>query len=110
MSEIRLSQDKLDKCTEVISSLLEGSKTTLLELQSVIGLLHFACALVVQGRAFSRRLIDLTVGARKPHYHIHIEGEVKQNVHAWLNFLSTYNGKSMCFFSEPFLDPDVLQI
>ena len=98
LSEIRLSQDKVDTCTEVISSLLEGSKTTFLKLQSVIGLLNFTCALVVPGRAFLRRLTDLTVWVRKPHYHIHIAGEVKQDLHVWLNFLSTYNGKSMCVF------------
>ena len=109
LSEIRLSQDKLDTCTEVISSLLEGSKSTLLKLQSVIGLLNFTCAFVVPGRAFLRRLTDLMVWVRKPRYHIHIAGEVKQDLHVWLNFLSTYNGKSM-FFSELFLDPDVLQI
>ena len=96
LSEVHLPQDKLDKCTEAISSMLEGSKTTLRKLQSVIGLLNFACAVVVPGRAFLRRLIDLTVGVRKPHYHIRITGEVKQDLHVWLNFLSTYNGKRMC--------------
>ena len=65
---------------------------------------------MVPGRAFLRRLIDLTVGVRKPHYHrIRITGEVKQDLHVWLNFLSTYNGKSM-FLSEMFLDPEVLHI
>ena len=72
ISEIRLSQDKLDTCTEVISSLLEGSKSTFLKLQSVIGLLNFTCALVVPGRAFLRRLTDLMVWVRKPRYHIHL--------------------------------------
>ena len=61
LSEIRLSQDNLDTCTEVISSLLEGSKSTFLKLQSVIGLLNFACVFVVPVRAFLRRLIDLMV-------------------------------------------------
>ena len=109
LSEIRLSQDKVDTCTEVISSLLEGSKSTFLKLQSVIGLLNFACAFVVPARFFLRRLIDLMVWVRKQHYHIHIAGKVKQDLHVWLNYLSTYSGKSM-FFSELFLDPDVLQI
>ena len=109
LTEVRLPQDKLDKRTEAISSLLEGSKTTLLKLQSVIGLLTFACAVVVPGRAFLRCLTDLMVGVRKPHYHIRITGEVKQDLHVWLNFLSTYNGKSM-FLSEMFLDPEVLHI
>ena len=61
LSEILLSQDKVDTCTEVISSLLEGSKSTFLKLQSVNGLFNFACVFVVPVRAFLRRLIDLMV-------------------------------------------------
>ena len=86
LSEVHLPQDKLDKCTEAISFLLEGSKTTLRKLQSVIGLLNFACAVVVPGRAFLRHLIDLTVGVHQPHYHIRITREVKQDLHVWLTF------------------------
>ena len=41
-------------------------KVTLKELQSLIGLLNFACAVVKTGRAFLRRLIDLTIGLRSP--------------------------------------------
>jgi hypothetical protein len=37
-------------------------KMTFREIQSLIGLLNFACCVVVSGRAFLRRLISLTVG------------------------------------------------
>ena len=47
LSEVHLPQDKLDKCTEAISSLLEGSKTTLRKLQSVIGLGHWSLTFVI---------------------------------------------------------------
>ena len=68
-------------------------KDTLRKLQSVTGLLNFAFAVQVQG---IKSLTDLTVGVRKPHYHIRITGDVKQDLHACLNFLSTTMGKA-CF-------------
>ena len=107
--EVHLPQEKRDKCT-VSFVPLEGSKTMLHKLQLVIGLLNCAnIPVVVPWRSFLRRPINLTVGVRKPHYHIHITGKVKQDLHIWLNFLSTYNGNSM-FPLEMFLAPDVLHI
>ena len=49
---------------------------TLKELQSLIGLLNFACCVVVPGRAFLRRLIDLTRGVRKPTHHVRLTRKV----------------------------------
>lgn len=66
-SEARLPQDKLDKCTELISNFLHRKKVYLEELQSLIGLLNFACSVVLPGRAFLRRLIDLTIGIKGAH-------------------------------------------
>ena len=67
---------------------------TLEELQSLIGLLNFACCVVVPGRAFLRRLIDLTRGVRKPTHHVRLTKESKYDLQVWLNFLRSYNGKS----------------
>ena len=58
--EARLPHDKIQKCTTFISHFLRRKKVTLKELQSLIGLLNFACAVVRPGRAFLRRLIDRT--------------------------------------------------
>lgn len=43
-------------------------KLTVKELQSLIGLLNFACNIVSPGRSFLRRLIDLTMGIKKQYY------------------------------------------
>ena len=64
LMEARLPQEKLVKCRELISDFLRCCKVTLQEIQSLTGLLNFACAVVVPGRAFLRRLIDLTIGVR----------------------------------------------
>ena len=62
--EIRLPEDKLIKLREKLKIFKKRKKVTLEEIQSLIGLLNFACLVVQPGRAFLRRLIDLTIGLR----------------------------------------------
>ena len=62
--EARLPRDKIEKCISLISDFIHRKKVTLKEVQSLNGLLHFACSVIRPGRAFLRRLIDLTVGVR----------------------------------------------
>ena len=100
LMEARLPLDKIDKCTKTIESFLKRKKVTLKELQSLIGLLNFACSVVKPGRAFLRRLIDLTIGVRSAHFSIRLSSESKQDLKIWYSFLSGYNGKS--FFINDF--------
>ena len=64
------------------------------ELQWLIGLLNFTCLVVVPGRAFLRRMIDLTKGVNKPHHHIHLSRGAKLDIMLWLRFLDDFNGRS----------------
>ena len=50
--EARLPLDKIDKCLSLIASFLTRKKVTLKEIQSLTGMLNFACSVVVPGRAF----------------------------------------------------------
>ena len=83
LMEARLPQEKLDKCRELLSAFLRRRKVTLQEIQSLTGLLNFACKIIVPGRAFLRRLIDLTIGVQKPHFLIRLSREVKQDLLVW---------------------------
>ena len=56
------------------------------------------------GRAFLRRIIDLTLGVSKPYHHIRVTQEVKKDLHIWLHFLLSYNGTTF-FREEMFLEP-----
>ena len=93
--EMRLPQDKLVKSRDQLQKLRISNKTTLRSLQSVIGLLNFACQAVAPGRAFLRRLISLTRGLTKPHHHIRMNIEAKADIQAWLTFLLSYNGSTL---------------
>lgn len=95
LMEVRLPSDKLANCKNLIEVVLGKEKISLRELQSIIGTLNFACAVVLPGRAFLRRLIDLTMGVLKPHFRIRLTREVKADLEIWLEFLDKFNGKSM---------------
>jgi len=69
--EARLPEEKLQKCLNLLTDFLARLSARLRELQSLIGLLNFTCFVVVPGRAFLRRLIDLTKGVRQPYHHIY---------------------------------------
>ena len=70
-------------------------KIALRDLQSLIGLLNYACLVVVPGRAFLRRLIDLTCGISCPSHYIRLNREVRADLHMWSHFINNYNGKSV---------------
>ena len=77
---------------------LHRKKATLREVQSLTGLLNFACSVIVPGRAFLRRLIDITVGIQSPHHLIRLSKDVKEDLKIWQSFLSNFDGRS--FFLE----------
>lgn len=77
---------------------LSQKKAFLREIQSIVGLLNFACSVITPGRPFLRRLIDLTIGIHSPYHKIRLTKEVKADLAVWQSFLATFNGKS--FFLE----------
>ena len=81
--EARSPSDKLDKCRSLISEFLQRKKVTLNEVQSFTGLLNFSCPVVIPGRAFLQRLIDVTLGIHSPEHKIWLNKEVKED----LNFV-----------------------
>ena len=92
--EARLPEDKLQKCRLLLHSFYRRRKVSLKELQSLLGLLNFTCSVIVPGRAFLRRMIDLTKGAKRPHHRIRLTKEVKIDIVVWLTFLEEFNGKA----------------
>ena len=96
--EARLPVEKITKCLSSISNFLQRKKVTLKEIQSLTGLLNFACTVVVPGRAFLRRLVGLTEGVWSPYHVIRMTREVKADLAVWQSFLTGFNGKS--FFLE----------
>ena len=81
-NEARLPLDNVLKIKNRLSEMRLRRKVTLRELQSLIGLLSFACCVVQPGRNFLRRLIDRTKGIQQPHFHIRLNKESRLEIAA----------------------------
>lgn len=107
--EASLPLDKLEKCNSLLKTYCTKDSCKLRELQALLGYLNFCCSVITCGRAFLRRLIDLTIGIEKPYFHVRLGKEAKADMQLWLSFLSQYNGKSM-FINESFLSNHTLSL
>ena len=105
----RLPEDKLARCRELLTEFYNKRSVALKELQSLIGILNFACSVVLPGRAFLRRMIDLTKGVRNPYHHIRLTRQCKEDILLWLNFLNSFNGKSF-FLSAKWLTSSTIKL
>ena len=87
--------DNVLKRKNSLSEMRVRRKFTLRELQSLIGLLNFACCVVQPSRTFLRKLIDRTKRIQQPHFHIRLNKESRLDIAAWLLFIDHFNGKTM---------------
>ena len=75
----RLPEDKLARCRGLLTEFYNKRSVTLKELQFLIWFLNFACSVVLPGRAFLRKMIDLTNGVPKPYHHIRLTRQCKED-------------------------------
>lgn len=92
---VRIPILKIQEIVQKIKAMLSHSKTTLKNVQSLIGSLNFCCRAIVIGRPFLRRLINSICGLSKPYYHVRIKKEVRLDLAMWLLFLQNHNGVSV---------------
>ena len=67
LMEAHLPQDKVEKVRQELNKWWDRKSATLQELQSLTGLLKFACKVVPPGRPFLQCMIQLTRGVKQPH-------------------------------------------
>ncbi|KAM4807939.1 LOW QUALITY PROTEIN: uncharacterized protein WCC33_001415 [Rhinophrynus dorsalis] len=89
---VRLPKDKVERTKVQVAWARQQEKVTLQQLQSLLGLLNFACRVIPMGRVFSRRLQLATVGVRKAHYRIRLSSQLKEDLSVWEQFLRDFNG------------------
>jgi len=106
---IRLPQDKVEKIKRKLSEIQKKRKITLKQLQSIIGLLNFACGCIVPGRAFLRRLYDLTKGVTRPSHFIRLNMEARADFNMWGVFMQSFNGRCM-FLQDDWVDSQMLHL
>ena len=92
--EARLPGDKLQLTWYLLTSFTKRRSVRLVELQSLIGTLQFACKAVVLGRTFLQRMINLTRGLPSRFHHIRLNKEFFNDLTMWKALLSDWNGRS----------------
>ncbi|XP_060079761.1 uncharacterized protein LOC132559161 [Ylistrum balloti] len=92
---VRVPAQKIQEIVQKIQSILKGPKTTLKAMQSLLGVLNFACKAIVPGRTFCRRLINATIGLTQPYHHLRVTAEIREDLKMWLRFFKTFNGISV---------------
>lgn len=107
--EARLPLDKLQHCAALCQKFRTRKKVSLKELQSIVGTLQFATSVVIPGKAFLRRMIDLTVGIQKSYHLIRLTNSVRADLALWEQFLSQFNGRSF-FRDEQFISNHSLHL
>lgn len=93
--QVELPQDKLSLYSEAVASASQRKKITLSDLKSLIGKLQFATIAIPHGRAFLRRLHDLTIGIQKPFYFIRFSNVARADLSTWHEFLQNYACKTI---------------
>lgn len=90
--EVRIPLHKIQEIIDRIDNFLQREKVTLREMQSLIGVLNFACRAVVPGRPFCRRLINAICGLKKPFHHLRLNKGIRQDLCMWKQFFKNFNG------------------
>ena len=76
--ELRLPPEKLANLLKLLQDWRGKKSCTKRDLLSIIGSLSHAAKVIRSGRAFLRRLIDLSKLAKRPHHHIRLSQEARR--------------------------------
>ena len=104
---LRVPQDKIVKALAQLSQVTEHKKIKIKNLQQLAGTLKFLTRAVFPGRVFTRRIYskfamkEMTKDGKllKPHHHVKIDQELKNDCLVWQTFLECQNS-----VNRPFLD------
>ena len=93
--ELRLPADKLLALKEALMYWQEKKACRKRDLLSLIGSLSHAAKVVRPGRAFLRRLIDLSTQAKELDHYIRLNLDARSDIVWWNCFVEAWNGTSL---------------
>ena len=102
--ELRLPVDKLARMQETICSWVGKKACTRKELESLLGHLSHAAAVISQGRTFLRQLFPLLSVGKSPHYFVRLNAGARADLLWWNVFLQDWNGTSFFPTSVPAME------
>ena len=99
----RLPHDKTEELRVVIRAWARKKWCTRKELESLVGKLNHACAVVTHGLTFLRRTINLLWDSKPHRRYIRLNKPCQLDLEWWNEFLPLWNGVS--FFDLPEWEP-----
>ena len=102
---VHLPEDKVTHFTEELAKWSFKKHAKLVEIQSLVGSLAFACKFIPPGRVFLQRIINLMCGLKKQHHRIKLTRPFFADLEMWKQFLVGWNGKA--FFLNPYWERSV---
>ena len=96
---VAIPTEKVIRAKELLQEMLISRKTTVHKLQKLCGFLNFLCKCVVPSRAFTRRFYTYYTSQMKPHHHINVNKQIKDDLKVWLTFVN-----NPIIYCRPFLD------
>ena len=93
--QIRLPQEKLTRLLDLLAAWRGRKACRKRELLSLVGSLSHASKAVRSGRAFLRRLIDLSTTASNPDHFIRLNTDARSDIEWWYKFAGSWNGVAM---------------
>lgn len=92
---VSIPTEKVNEALRILPKWCSRRTCTLRELQSLNGKLNFYSKVIVPGRMFTRRLIDLTRTVSRPNHHVTLTREAKEDIQWWCEMLLSHNYTSM---------------
>ena len=92
---LRLPDDKLHQALDELRSFRSRKRASKQQLQSLAGKLNFCAGVVFGGRVFLRRIIDSINLLKADNHKMILTAGIRADINWWLQFMSTFNGKSM---------------
>ena len=92
--QVRLPREKLSQLLAALSSWVGRRNATKHQLQSIIGKLNHAAAVVRPGRTFIRHLIESMKKPKRPGHRVWLDSECRSDLQWWSLFLQAWNGVS----------------
>ena len=100
-----IPEDKVNRAVVVLNEWLNRDRCTKSQTQSLLGHLNHLSAVVQAGRAFTAFIVDLL---RQDAFPACINDDLKADISAWINFLTSEFNRSCIIKSQDLAEPDVM--
>ncbi|XP_062601252.1 uncharacterized protein LOC134262948 [Saccostrea cucullata] len=106
---IRIPEEKIIDLEKLLLDMLQKTKVTLRELQSLVGSLNCCAKAIPSARAFNRKFCDAMCGIKYPSHFIRVTKGMTSDLLVWLDFIRRFNG-SLNFMAVNWLSNDQLHL